>query len=694
MCGSSAGAIQAEVRQMSDLLAAPPVEQGAVCCAPYDLSAEQAAGSSGSESLVLAAFALTMCRWTAASDVAIAVTDRNSPRVDAVRVVRLQVDDEVTVDDFLGAVHTAWGAEANGGLATDGGHVDLVIAADHADLRSGEIRFITEVPDAAHGFAADVAAAVNELASLGGSLGDVRCIAPERREILGALVGADVPVVDIETLFLNQVRRRPTQVAVRDADVELTYEELSRAADHQSDDLRRAGVRPGDRVLVATRRSVGEIVALLAITRLGAAYAGFDEDAPQARAQMITGKLAPAAVVVDGAMAGHPALSELTRVDAWHPGQHAHPDATPLTRPAASRDPRRAAYIAFTSGSTGEPKGVVVPHQAVTRLALSAELQPRPGDRVLRMAPLAFDASTYEIWVTLLSGATLEVFAAKQPSVGKLEAFFTEREISVAWLTASLFRLVVGSRPHVFSGLRWIVTGGEVVSHESAARILELHPGLVITNGYGPTENTTFTATHTVRDSAEIDGPLPIGRPIAGTKVFVLDRHARLVPPGAVGELYAAGLGVADGYLGDESGTRSRFGCFSPDVDERLYRTGDLVRLDPQGRLLFLGRVDKQIKLNGHRIETEEISATLARHPGVRDAVIVVARPPNRGIQLVAAVAVHGDVDTDPRSLRAYLAPLLPSHMIPAVWLMVDEIPLTRNGKIDEQVLVESALAS
>ncbi|GAB3482947.1 amino acid adenylation domain-containing protein [Amycolatopsis cihanbeyliensis] len=644
--------------------------------APYDLTAELAAGSSGRDraALVVAAFAVTLCRWTAMSEAAIAV---------AGRVIRLQVDDRALIDDFLRAVHTT-------GVAEDG-PVDLVIASEHDDLRSGEVRFSTEIPYAAHGFVADVAAAVSEMTSLDGSLQDVRCIAPERRRILDALVGADVPVVDIETLFLEQVRRHPQEVAVRDASVELTYEQLAHVADHYADVLRRAGVRPRDTVLVATRRSVGEVVALLAITRLGAAYAGFDDDAPEARLATIVGKLAPAVAVTDTTTTDHPALRELTRVDSWHPGQHTDTDPEPLSRPPGSPDPHRTAYIAFTSGSTGEPKGVVVPHQAVTRLALTVELQVRPGDRVLRMAPLAFDASTYEIWVTLLNGATLEVLPVKRPSVGRLEKFFTERKVSVAWLTASLFRLLANSRPRALAGLRWLVSGGEVVSHESAARMLELHPGLVITNGYGPTENTTFTTTHTVRDSAEINGPLPIGRPIAGTKVFVLDRNARLVPPGAVGELYAAGSGVADGYLNDETETSSRFGHFSPDVNERLYRTGDLVRLDPHGNLVFLGREDKQIKLDGHRIETEEISTTLARHPDVRDAVIFVARQPNRGPQLVAAVVMRPGTDADPRSLRTFLSHLLPSYALPALWVVVDEIPLTRNGKVDEQVLIESA---
>lgn len=631
----------------------------------YDLTAELAVSDHDPAVLVVAAFAVTLHRWSAKDEVVIAAGER---------VVRLDVDDGMLVGDFLRAVHTAGGAT---------GPADLVIVSEHADLRSGEIRFGAEVPGADHGFAADTATAVSELASLGGHLQDVRCIAPHRRRILDALAGADVPAADIDTLFLEQVRCRPRQVAVRDADVELTYEQLAHAADDHARALWQAGVRSGDTVLVATRRSAAEVVALLAISRLGAAYAGFDDDAPQARLERIIARLAPAAAVVDSGTAGHQALRALTRVDSWRQGP---PVLVEL--PERPADPRRTAYVAFTSGSTGEPKGVVVPHQAVTRLALTTELQPRPGDRVLRMAPLAFDASTYELWAALLNGATLEVFAAKRPSVGRLDAFLAERGITVAWLTASLFRLVAGSRPQALRGLRRLLSGGEVVPHEAAARVLDLHRGLVITNGYGPTENTTFTTTHTVRSSTEIDGPLPIGRPIAGTRVFVLDRNARLVPPGATGELYAAGTGLADGYLGDEAETKSRFGHFCPDVGERLYRTGDLVRLDQHGNLLFLGRVDRQIKLNGHRIEPEEISTLLGGHPGVRDAVVVVARPPNRDPQLVAAVVT----DVPPQSLRTYLAGLLPGYAVPARWVVVDEIPLTRNGKADEQALIEAAL--
>jgi amino acid adenylation domain-containing protein len=644
---------------------------------PYDLTQELAAKFSRHDPavLVVAAFALTSYRWTAVSDVTIAVPDR---------LIRLKVDDQQLVDDFLIAVRES-------SIAQDG-PADFAIQSGQTDLRTGVISFITPVPDAACGFIADVATAVKELTSFAGSMENVRCIAPERRKILDSLAGAEVPATDIETLFKVQVGLRSHEVAVRDARTVLTYDQLAQAAEQYAGVLWRVGVREGDTVLVANRRSVGEVVALLAIIYLGAAYAGIDEDAPQARTVRIVTKLAPAAAIVDIGKAEDPALAGLVCVDSWQPGQHAQIDPQPSFQRPHSHGPSRAAYVAFTSGSTGEPKGVVVPNQGVARLALTTELQMRQGDRILRMAPLAFDASTYEIWVTLLNGATLEVFPSKLPSISELAAFLADRKVSVAWLTASLFRLVAKSRPQAFAGLRWLVTGGEVVPPETVARMLELHPGLAITNGYGPTENTTFTTTHTVQSSAEVQGALPIGKPIAGTKVLILDHKAHVVPPCGVGELYAGGLGLANGYLDDELETSLRFGQFSPDVDERLYRTGDLVRLDPFGNLLFLGRRDKQVKLNGHRIEIDEIRAALSRHPDVRDAVIVLAHSAERAPQLVAVFSVQSGTEADPRVMYAFLSRILPSYGLPALWLVVDEIPLTCNGKVDERAVLESAM--
>ncbi|WP_416981581.1 AMP-binding protein [Streptomyces sp. T028] len=359
----------------------------------------------------------------------------------------------------------------------------------------------------------------------------------------------------------------------------------------------------------------------------------------------------------------------------------------------APEDPSRLAYVAFTSGSTGEPKGVAVPHRAVIRLVHEAGfVRLGPGERMLRLSPLAFDASTLEVWGALLTGTALEVHPAGLASPTELGAFLREREITVAWLTAGLFRLVEEFAPDSLGGLGQLLTGGDVVPHEHTARVLTRHPGLVVTNGYGPTENTTFTTTHSVSSPDEVDGPLPIGRPVPGTRVYVLDARRRLLPPGAVGELYAAGAGLADGYLGDPDETARSFGEFSPDVPERLYRTGDVVRLDSRGRLCFLGRADDQVKLRGYRVELSAIADALTGHPAVQDAVVLVTEGDSADKRLVAAVVPVAGAALAATDLRSLLQRKLPAYMVPTLWTIVDGIPVTANGKVDRRALAASAV--
>jgi acyl-coenzyme A synthetase/AMP-(fatty) acid ligase len=276
-------------------------------------------------------------------------------------------------------------------------------------------------------------------------------------------------------------------------------------------------------------------------------------------------------------------------------------------------------------------------------------------------------------------------------SPGELGEFIDEHAVTVAWLTAGLFRLVQEIAPTSLGTLRHLLSGGDVVPHQHVARALAEHPGLAVTNGYGPTENTTFTTFHTVRDAGQVDGPLPIGRPVPGTRVYVLDRRARLLGPRAVGELYTGGEGLAVGYVNDKEETDRCFGFFSPDVPERLYRTGDLVRIDRAGRIHFLGRADNQVKIRGYRVELTAISDALNGYPEVEDAVVTVADGTVADKRLLAAVRLAPDTAVTPVDLGSRLAERFPSFMVPSLWAVVDRMPITANGKIDRRALAAVA---
>ncbi|MFC9296037.1 amino acid adenylation domain-containing protein [Streptomyces sp. NPDC057011] len=665
--------------------------------------------------------------------------------------VRIDVDDDAPVGDYLRAVHHSLGAAIDAGdlpfeelvarLGTErslgchplvqvcfgmhdqlvpreltagplrvrveeghggGSQFDLTMLIGHADPSlAGHVEYATSVwnETEAQSFVSDFRAAVEQLAAAPEArLEDIRCISHEGRALLDEIneSGRDFPATSLDALFREVAARRPGAVAVRDASHTLTYGQLAAAAAEQARLLRAAGVGPGDRVLVGVERSVAEAVAVLGVQWAGAAYVGIDPALPDTHLARILERARPAAALtgpVDAPTAqrfaglGAPAVA--TWEPDWRPAE-ADADADAVATPPA--DPSRLAYVAFTSGSTGQPKGVCVPHRAVIRLVHEAGyVRLGEGERMLRLSPLSFDASTLELWGALLTGASLEVHPAGLASPTELGAFLKERQITVAWLTAGLFRLVEEFAPDSLGGLRQLLTGGDVVPHEHTARVLSRHPDIIITNGYGPTENTTFTTTHSVARAADVDGPLPIGRPVPGTRVYVLDARRRQLPPGAVGELYTGGEGLADGYLGDEAETARSFGQLSPDVDERLYRTGDLVRIDTRGRIRFLGRADDQVKLRGYRVELSAISDVLAEHPEVQDAVVLVTDGDSAEKRLVAAVVLADGAAADAVALRDLLKERLPSYMVPTLWAVVDRLPVTANGKVDRRALAAVA---
>lgn len=508
------------------------------------------------------------------------------------------------------------------------------------------------------------------------------------------LDGSPVTAGDVWQLVARAAARDPHAPAVTvPGRPTLSYAALVRAVEAQSAALHTAGVRDGDRVVVAVPRSAEEIVGVLAAIRIGAAYIGIEPRLPAAVVQRVAEVVRPAAVLAFPARAAELAAAGLTAVpveplEPWGPL-----DPCADVPPPAAPDPERVAYIAFTSGSTGRPKAVRIPHRAVLRLVLDPQVvRPKALARFLRFAPLSFDASTLELFTPLAAGGSIVIHPDRQPTTAALARFLNEQAVTGLWLTAGLFRLVADHEPAAFGGVDQVLTGGDVVPAAQVRRVLECCPGLRISNGYGPTENTTFTTVHHLDDAAAVGDTVPIGRPIAGTDVLVVDEEGRPVPRGAVGELYTTGRGLALDYLDDAEETARRF-VRGPDR-RRHYRTGDLVRWDGEGDLRILGRRDHQVKIRGFRVELEEVAAVLRGLPDVTDAVAAPTTTGGGETRIVAGiVAAHGACDA--LRLRALAAEQLPEHAVPSLWSLwtdIDGFPLTANGKVDVRELTARAL--
>ncbi|MFE2219587.1 amino acid adenylation domain-containing protein [Streptomyces canus] len=494
----------------------------------------------------------------------------------------------------------------------------------------------------------------------------------------------------VPALFAARVAATPTATAVVHGEQVLGYAELNARANRLAHRLLRLGVRPEDRVAVLMRRSEHLVVALLAVLKAGAAYVGLDPRAPAARTHRILDGTSAAVLLADGTTAAalgtdgtSPSYDcQVVLVDDL-PSLAAQPD----TDPELSLDPGQLAYVSHTSGSTGTPKGVAVAHRDVTALATDSAFAGGAHTRVLVHSPTAFDASTYELWVPLLAGGTAVVAGPDEDVDAAAIRRLTRRHgLTALWLTAGLFRLVAEEDPGCFTGIRQVWAGGDTVPAAAVRRALDACPGLTVTNGYGPTETTTFATTRPCPGTAEVPDPLPIGRPLDGMRAYVLDGALRPAPPGTVGELYLAGPGVARGYLDRPDASAERFVAdpFGP-PGERMYRTGDRVRLTPDRQLAFHGRADDQVKLRGFRVEPAEVEAALGGHPDVGHAVAVVRedRPGDRSLVAYATAAPGAEAD----ALREYLAGFLPAYLVPSAVVLLDRLPLTANGKVDRRAL-------
>jgi amino acid adenylation domain-containing protein len=488
----------------------------------------------------------------------------------------------------------------------------------------------------------------------------------------------------VHELFEAQAARTPQAIAVASDGARLTYAELDAQANRFARRLRTLGVKPEDRVAIALERSIALVVAQLAFLKCGAAYLPLDQNAPlQRQAFMIED--CEARVVVASAGAAVPEAPDMTRVDL---------DLKSLAGPdLRDWDPsvggEGTAYVMYTSGSTGQPKGVLAPHRAIVRLALNngyADFM--PSDRVAFASNPAFDASTMEVWGALLNGACVVVIEhAALIDPQHFGRRLEDESISILWLTAGLFQQYAGALAGPFAGLRILITGGDVVDPGVVARLLAKSPPRLL-NGYGPTETTTFAAAYHIREIAASAPTVPIGRPISNARIYILDRHREPVPIGAPGEIHIGGAGVAHGYLNRPELTAERF-VASPFVDgDRLYRTGDLGRYRSDGAIEFLGRNDFQVKIRGFRIELGEIEARLVAHPAVREVVVDVREDAPGDKQLAAYITAQPDAAAPAaETLRAHLAASLPEYMVPATYVRLDALPLTPNGKLDRKAL-------
>ncbi|GHE78624.1 hypothetical protein GCM10014715_37340 [Streptomyces spiralis] len=484
--------------------------------------------------------------------------------------------------------------------------------------------------------------------------------------------------------FRRRARLSPSAVAVADAAERLDYAELERRTDGLAHALVAAGTRPGDRVVVCVERSVALVVALLAVLKAGAAYVPVDlGEAPGRLADMLDDAGARVALC-DAAgralLAGRP----LRTLDpaAMDPAAPAHPARS---APLPDAGPEALACLMYTSGSTGRPKGVMVPHRAVVNLVTEPNyVRLGPADRLLQLAPVAFDAATFEIWGALLNGARVELAPPRTLGPAELGRLLDERGITVLWLTAALFHRQIETAPESLAGLRTLLAGGDVLSPGHVRRLRSAAPGLELVNGYGPTEATTFSLCHRIAPDEEFPRSVPIGRPVQNAAVELRDDSGSVVPDGDTGELWVAGAGVSLGYWRRPELTAERF---VPDASGRLwYRTGDLARRRPEDRVVeFLGRADGQIKLHGHRVEPGEIEHALARHVSLRQAAVAVRTNHLGEDRLVAWVTADGPPDR--RALRSFLRERLPGYMVPAVFLHVEELPVTKNGKVDRRAL-------
>ncbi|CAE6741586.1 non-ribosomal peptide synthetase [Nitrospira defluvii] len=555
---------------------------------------------------------------------------------------------------------------------------------EHADVA----RMLDHLKRLLESIAATPDAAIRDLPMLEGN---------ERRRLLrdwSRCDQAETVSGDFATLFEAQVERTPSAVAVQQGDERLTYEELNRAANRIAQGLRKRGVGADHIVALLDDRGPALLSMIVGVLKAGGAYLPLDPHHPAERLVQIL-STAPVKALVPGSR--HAALAAVvaTMVPAgagpnlvlMEDFAEACEGGNPLP-PAA---PQRLAYVMFTSGSTGTPKGAMVETRGMMNHLTSKipTLDLGPSDVVAQTASQCFDISVWQFLSPLLCGARVQIIpdeVVRDPQ--RLLEEVSTRRVSVLEVVPSLLTGLLDGSPPALPHLRWLLPTGEALSPALSRRWFARYPTIPLLNAYGPAECSDDVAMACIREAPpESETSMPIGSPIAGVRLYVVDRRMEVMPSGVAGELCIGGVAVGRGYLGDPARTAEVFvpDPFGDEPGSRLYRTGDLVRYRPGGVLEFVGRRDHQVKIRGFRIELGEIEARLAQHPGVEHCVVVVADLQPGHKQLAAYVATTASLSAD--RLRSFLRRTLPEYMVPATFVVLPALPLTPNGKIDRKAL-------
>lgn len=510
------------------------------------------------------------------------------------------------------------------------------------------------------------------------------------------------PQKSIHELFETQAKQTPQAIALGYLAATspaattswLTYATLNARANQVAHYLRSLQVGPEVKVGIYMERSLDMIIAILGILKAEGTYVPLNLTYPPERLSYMMANARITVLLTQEKLAHQlPSHSGQTIcLDTEWPHISHYSD----TNPVHSITPNNLAYVMYTSGSTGKPKGVSVPHKGVVRLVREANFATFDSWQIfLQFAPISFDAATLEIWGPLLNGGKLAIAPAGRLSLTELGEILQQQQVTTLWLTSALFQQMVDNNLESLGDVQQLLAGGDVLSTAHVHKVVDSLKEILLINGYGPTENTTFTCCYPVKRVAQVGSSVPIGQPIARTQVYILNTYLQPTPVGVTGELYIGGDGLARDYLDQPGLTAKKFipHPFSSTPGDRLYRSGDQARYLPDGNIEFLGRLDQQVKIRGFRIELGEIETVLGQHPAIKENIVLVREEKAGDKRLVAYVVLKQTASIETETLLDFLRHKLPSYMLPSRFLFLEKLPVTTNGKVDRRALSELSIA-